>query len=140
MHQQPPHTPLCFSTSVAKSDHVLAVSGFTVYVVTFVFSSQLELTPRLPNAALEPPSGPRQRDTRSARRACYAAVCSLHDDFADYFFSLWLRMYPDKRGTDFFAFYSDHILPALTIPSAGKVPAPLPRLEEICNDREAAIR
>jgi len=36
MHQQPPHTPLCFSTSRAKSDQVFDVSGFTVYFFTVV--------------------------------------------------------------------------------------------------------
>lgn len=34
MHQQPPHTPLCFATSRAKSGHVLELSGLKLYVAT----------------------------------------------------------------------------------------------------------
>ena len=48
MHQQPPHTPLCFSTSLAKSGHVFELSGFTLYIVTLAFY-QLDPTARLPN-------------------------------------------------------------------------------------------
>src|SRR3990172_6720632 len=46
MHQQPPHTPLCFSTSRAKSDQVFDVSGFTVYFFTVVPSDDAEAAER----------------------------------------------------------------------------------------------